>query len=45
MVKQTFVEALILDFFDSERHLQIEIDISGYAISEILSQLTLNDLS
>ncbi len=38
-----FVEAPILNHFDSERHIQIETDVSGYAIGGILSQLTLDD--
>ena len=39
-----FVEALILNHFDLEYHIQIEIDASGYAIGRIFSQLTLDDL-
>ena len=39
-----FVEASILNHFDPERHIWIETDVFGYAISGILSQLTLDDL-
>ncbi len=35
-----FIKAPILNHFDPERHIQIETDTSGYAISEIISQLT-----
>ena len=30
-----FVETLILNHFNLERYIQIEIDVSSYAISEI----------
>ena len=43
-LRQAFIEALILNYFDSERHIQIETDTLGYAISEMLSQLTSNNL-
>ena len=43
-LRQAFVEAPILNHFDSKCHIQIEIDVSGYAIGGIFSQLTLNDL-
>ena len=35
-----FTEALILQHFDLECHIQIETDALGYAISEVLSQMT-----
>ncbi len=38
-----FVETSILNHFDPERHIQIETDVSGYAIGEIPSQLTSDD--
>ena len=41
---QAFIEFPILNHFDSKRHIQIETDVSGYAIGGILSQLTSNDL-
>lgn len=41
--RQAFAETPILNYFDPERHIQIEIDISGYVISEMFSQLTLDD--
>ncbi len=43
-LRQTFVEAPIQNHYDSKRHIQIEIDASGYAIGGILSQLTSDDL-
>ncbi len=43
-LKETFVKAPILNHFDPEHHIYIKIDDFGYAISEIFSQLTLNDL-
>ena len=43
-LRQVFVEAPILNHFDLERHIQIETDALGYAISGIFSQLTSNDL-
>ncbi len=43
-LKQAFVEALILNHFDPERHIQIETDASDYAIGGILSQLTSDNL-
>ncbi len=42
-LRQAFVEAPIRNYFDLERHIQIETDASGYAISRILSQLTSYD--
>ncbi len=44
-LRQAFVEAPILNHFDSERHIRIETDASGYTIDGIFSQLTLDDLS
>ena len=44
-LRQVFMEALILNYFDLKRHIQIEMDFLGYAISEIFNQLILNDLS
>ncbi len=43
-MRQAFVEAPILNYFDPERHIRIETDVSSYPISGILSQLTSNDL-
>ncbi len=43
-MRQAFVEIPILNHFDPERHIQIEMDTSGYVIGGILSQLTLDDL-
>ncbi len=44
-LRQTFVEALISNHFNLECHIQIEMDVSGYAIGAIINQLTLNNLS
>ncbi len=43
-LKQAFVKALILNHFNPEHHIWIEIDVFGYTIGRILSQLTLDDL-
>ena len=43
-LRQAFLKAPILHHFDPERHIRIETDISGYAISGVVSQLTSNDL-
>ena len=43
-LKQAYIEAPILNHFDPERYIQIEIDVSNNAIGGILSQLTLNDM-
>ena len=42
--KKAFTKALILQHFDSECHIRIETDASGYAISKVLSRLTLDNL-
>ena len=39
------MKAPILYHFDPERHIRIEMDASSYAISEVLSQLTSDNLS
>ena len=38
-LRLTFTKALILWHFDPEYHIQIEIDVSSYAIGSVLSQL------
>ena len=43
-LKQAFVGAPILNHFDLEHCIQIEIDALGYAIGGILSQLISGDL-
>ena len=43
-LRQVFLKAPILHQFDLERHIRIEMDVSGYAIGEVLSQLTSDDL-
>ena len=42
-LRQIFVETPILNHFDLERHIQIDIDVLSYAINRIFSQLTSND--
>ena len=42
-LKQTFLKAPIFYHFDLEHHIQNEMDISGYAIGGVLSQLTLDN--
>ncbi len=44
-LRQAFVKALILNYFDLEYHIWIKMDASGYTISEISSQLTLDNLN
>ena len=34
-LRQMFIKALILNYFDPEHHIQIETDVSGYTIGEI----------
>ena len=38
-LRQAFPEAPILHYFDSESHIWIETDVSGYVIRSVLSQL------
>ena len=40
-LRQTFIEAPILHHLDLKCYIQVETDISGYAISEVSSQLIL----
>ena len=42
-LRQTFVEAPILNHFDPKHHIRIETDASSYAIGGIFSQLSLDD--
>ena len=44
-LRQAFVKAQILYYFDPECYIWVETDASSYAIDRILSQLTLDDLS
>ena len=39
-LRQAFVEAPILYYFNPETHIRIETDVSGYTIGSILSQLS-----
>ena len=41
-LRQAFTKAPILRHFDSECHIRIETDASGYAIGRVLNQLTPN---
>ena len=43
-LRYAFIQAPILQYFDLEWHIQIETDVLGNAIGEVLSQLTLGDL-
>ena len=43
-LRQIFVKALIFYYFNPKCHIQIEINISKYAINRILSQLILDNL-
>ena len=36
-LRQAFVKASILHYFDLERHIQIETNVLGYAISRVFS--------
>ena len=44
-LRQAFVKTPILYHFNPERHIRVETDTSGYAIGEVLSQLTSDDLA
>ena len=44
-LSQAFIKALIRNHFDLERHIRVDRNVLGYAISGVLSQLTLDDLS
>ena len=44
-LRQAFVKAPILHHFDLQYDIQIEINVSGYAIGGVFSQLTFDDLS
>ena len=43
-LKQAFVKTSILNYFNPECHICIEIDISGYSIGGVFSRLTSDDL-
>ena len=45
LLRQAFTKAPILRHFDLECHIQIETDVSGYAIGGVLSQLTFNQVT
>ena len=43
-LRYAFTQALIFQHFDLERHIRIKTNASGYAITRVLSQLTLDNL-
>ena len=43
-LKKAFTKALIFQHFDQKYHIQVQTDISNYAIGTVLSELTLNYL-
>ena len=43
-LRQTFVKALILYYFDSKHYIRVKMDILGYGIGRILSFLTSDNL-
>ena len=43
-LRQAFLKAMILHHFNPKRHIRIETDVSGYAMSGVLSQLTSDEL-
>ena len=43
-LRHAFTQVLILQHFDPKRPIQIKIDVLGYAIGKVLSQLTLDNL-
>ena len=43
-LRQAFTKTPILQYFDPECHIRTEIDASGYTISRVLNQLTLDNL-
>ena len=43
-LRQAFFKALILYYFDSKCHIRIGMDVSGYAMSGVFSQLSLDNL-
>ena len=43
-LRQAFVKAPILHYFDPERRVRIETDVSGYAIGRVLNQLISDNL-
>ena len=43
-LQHTFTKAFILHHFDLERYIWVKINVSSYAISGVLSQLTLDNL-
>ena len=43
-LKQTFFKAPTLYYFNPERYIRIEMDVSGYSIGRVFKQLTLDNL-
>lgn len=44
-LRKTFTKAPILNHFDPQRHIRIEIDGFGFLLREIFSQLTLKHMT
>ena len=44
-LRQTYIEALILNHFNLKSYIYIKINTFDYAIDRILNQLTLNNLN
>ena len=44
-LRQVFVKALILYYFDLKHYIRLETNTSGYAIGKVLNQLILNNSS
>ena len=42
-LRQAFVKTPIFYYFEPERYIRVEIDVSGYAIGGVLSQLILDN--
>lgn len=44
-LRSAFIKVLILHYFDLKYHIRIKTNVLGYAIGEVLSQLTLDEIS
>lgn len=40
-LRKVFIKSPIIHHFDPEHYIRIEIDVSSYAISKVVSQMTL----
>ena len=43
-LRQAFIKAPILHYFDPEHHIRVETELSGYVIGGIVNELILDDL-